>query len=797
MESRFAAVALLIVQCWLEFSTLGVTTPTVDEPLHIMRGSAYIRRGEERYLMNGPVLSNALSGMVLLLESNLQLPPVDDPVWNKTAAMDDPDRFIWQNAIPPQRIVFWGRLPIIAVSLIMVAFIFRWARERAGGLPALGALTLAVFCPNLLAHSRLATTDSVTATTFLISAYAFQRALDTPGPVTRLFSGGALGLAFAAKFSATALPLAFAIEAGLRAWRARREGRATLAPWIALAATLVVGFLTLWAIYRFSIGPIEPSGAIVPAPYYWAEWQSLNRYLQDPLEGYLFGQLSGRGWWYYYPVTFLVKTPLPVLIFAVLALIGTLRARRWSSDLTLYFAPALYFGALLFSPHDLGYRYLLPVAPFIFVASADVIRAALGARRAMLAVGLLVAWQVIGTLRYYPYYLTFFNEVVGGPDRGRYILSDSNIDWGQDLIGLKQYVDDHHIDRIRLSYFGIAHPDAYGLLAELQPPLISGIQDQPQERWRWDWHTFYPHDPLPGIYAISVNNLMYPTLPYAIFRDRTPDAIIGRSIYVYYVPSRGASIDLALGGLQIDHIDPDTYARFNTNDVRLRWYRPADSLIAPIGPSWVAMVNQALAPELASFFTGTLPEIQARSLRRDRPYSLYHLDLGRRIADAGRHSESTAQLSPDLYPERDSLTATPLPVQFGDAAELIGYQIVAGAQPGEAGLLTYWRVAKPVTAPVDLFVHAVNREGQIVAQRDGLGAAPYGWRAGDVFVQLSRLAIPPDAGLLWIEIGLYNPNSGERLPVIVDGREVDHRLLLKQLDAESIMFSLSPPKESR
>ena len=71
--------------------------------------------------------------------------------------------------------------------------------------------------------------------------------------------------------------------------------------------------------------------------------------------------------------------------------------------------------------------------------------------------------SIIGTLRIYPYYLTYFNEIAGGPDRGRYILSDSNIDWGQDMVGLKNYVEQNHIDRIKLSYFGIAHPTAYGL----------------------------------------------------------------------------------------------------------------------------------------------------------------------------------------------------------------------------------------------------------------------------------------------------------------------------------------------
>ena len=366
--------------------------------------------------MYGPVLPNALSGLGLLAEPDLQLYPPDNPIWNSFASMEHPQAFIWNNTVPPERIFFWGRLPIIAVSLILGAFIFRWARERTNGVAAVGALTLYVFSPNLLAHSRLATTDSVTAAAFLISTYAFDKALRTPRWHTWLFSGVMLGAALAAKFSATALILAFFFLAVLRAWQLRRDPAERLKPIGTLVLTVAVGGLALWGIYRFSIGPIAAGGPSVPAPYYWREWVALNEYLKAPWPGYLYGQLGPHGWWYYYPIAFLTKTPLPELIIVLLALLRTWRLRTWANDLIVYLVPALFLGALLFSPHDLGYRYLLPVVPFIFIAAADVIAAARKALRLKIAMVLLIAWQIIGTLRYYPDYLPFFNEVVGGPD---------------------------------------------------------------------------------------------------------------------------------------------------------------------------------------------------------------------------------------------------------------------------------------------------------------------------------------------------------------------------------------------
>ena len=153
----------------------------------------------------------------------------------------------------------------------------------------------------------------------------------------------------------------------------------------------------------------------------------------------------------------------------------------------------------------------------------------------------LLAWSIIGTLRIYPYYLTYFNEIAGGPDRGRYILSDSNIDWGQDLVGLKNYVDQNQHRSIKLSYFGIAHPTAYGLTTQAIPPVRTAMNDQ----GAWWLKTYYPSDPPPGKYAISVANLMggiwIDRAAYAFFRDRTPDTTIGNSIYLYTIAPRGRS----------------------------------------------------------------------------------------------------------------------------------------------------------------------------------------------------------------------------------------------------------------
>jgi hypothetical protein len=782
MKYRLAAVSLLLIMLWLEVSTLSITAATPDEPMHLLRGYVFVARGRDRIgscVPCSPVLAGSLIGAGLKLAPDLQLPPADDPGWEDKTAFGFQEQFLWENTASPLQLLFLARLPIVFVSLLLGALIFRWAAQRAGPLPALGALTLYVFCPNFLAHSRLATTDVVAAATFVLSVYTFTRALDSTRRIMWVVSGIALGLALAAKISAVWLPVTFAILVLSRIWQTQHDRRSWLQPIGLLIGTGVIGGLTLWGIYRFTIGPINPGGLPVPAPAYWWEWQSFNEYLKDPLPGYLLGQLSAHGWWYYFPIAFLAKTPLPVLIFLVLAVVHTLRSRSWLKDLPLIVAPVLLFASLLFSPHALGYRYLLPIVPFIFVYSADVIKAALKARWSQMVIGVLILWQVIGTLRYYPSYLTFFNEIVGGPDRGRYLLIDSNLDWGQDLPALKQFVADHHIDQINFSYSGATPPSLYGLKTEALPPVYPAMRDQ----GAWWLHTFYPADPAPGWYAISVNPLMSEPANYALFRDRKPDAVVGNSIYLYHILARGAPADVSLSGLQIDQVDADTFKQFDTNAVRLRWFDATTSLIAAPDRSWVALAaNQTLAAELAPLFAGVEPVTQTQTTD-GQAYRLYNFDLGARLQSAAQHSEQTAVWSSQLYPALDAAHAVSLPVKFGDTAELIGYTVT----PNEHGLtlVSYWRAGNQVVKPLQLFAHAIGPDGSIVAQEDRLDVPSFGWRAGDLIAQVNQLNLADGSRptpLVWIEVGLYNSDSGERVPVIVNGQPVDSRLLLQPIE---------------
>ena len=758
------AIALLLILAFLQLSSLAVTSVTIDEPSHVTAGYAFLTRGDTRLKLNGPILPNALGAAPLLMQPDLKLTPADDPMWEANDHNGISDEFIWRNTASPFVLIYLSRLPFIFISWLLGALIFRWASERADAWAGVFALTLYVFDPNLLAHSRLAMTDFVPMAIAVFALYSFEHWLQQIKNRRWLIATGIFtGLMLASKFSLIMFAAAVVIIAFLRFIKSNQR----LSALIGVLFIFTIAAFTVWGVYAFQIGSANPGGLSVPAPGFWREWQSAQYYLQQAWPNYLFGQTSETGWWYYFPIALILKTPLPLLILFVAALIRTAFKRTWRADLIFLLPSALLFGSLLFSTNNLGYRYLLPIVPLFIVyvsglwprAISHSLLPSVSLSPGRLALLLLLAWSIIGTLRIYPYYLTYFNEIAGGPDRGRYILSDSNIDWGQDMVGLKNYVEQNNIDplRVKLSYFGIAHPTAYGLKTQAIPPVRTATNDQ----GAWWLKTYYPHDPSPGKYAISVVNLMggiwIDRAAYAFFCDRTPDAIIGNSIYIYTIDPRGPAADLSLAGLQIDQIDPATYQYFNTNDVRPRWFDATSSLIAAPGETWIAIADdQPIAPEFKPLFEGVAPITRAKLLDENRSSALYHFDLAQRLQPT-----------------------VPLSAQFGETAELLGYDVQQADR--NLTLITYWRAGDAVVAPLQMFVHVLGSDGSIVAQQDRLDVPAYGWRSGDVIAQVQHLELPQDFTTGALTIGLYNPATNARLPASFEGQLAD-RLLLTELD---------------
>jgi hypothetical protein len=528
-----AAIAILIFLIIQLISCSYRTSATYDEQYHIANGLNFLRRGDPGLIPEHPPLIDLITALPLLADRDLVLPPDYGPS-HDVNSLTFSDQLVWKLNPNGPSIIARARVPIMALTIFLALIVFAWARELYGSAAALVALTLLAFDPNILAHGCLATNDIGVTCFVTISLYAFWRWRRAPGIGKASIAGLAFGLAQISKFSALFLVPVILITL-FADWVSNKSNQTDSQLIRHTVRDLTVGSLvaavTIWAGCGFQMGTLK--GFPVPARAYLTGLQALTHLVENGKASFLLGTSSDSGWWYYFPIAFAVKTPLPTLLLIVCSLVYVYRVRTWRAGLPLLLPVLIYFGASMVSHFNIGYRHLLPVLPLIFIFVGQLARIEWRPlQKQAWAICLAVVWLVIGSRQTYPHYLTFFNEVVGGPTGGQRVLLDSNLNWGQELIELRDYLAREKIDSIKLSYLGTADPGAYGIMYEPLPSF-------PYHQWKGDNAPENLLNPPNGIYAISVSNLQGFTLEnhdlYARFRERKPDAIVGHSIFIYRI----------------------------------------------------------------------------------------------------------------------------------------------------------------------------------------------------------------------------------------------------------------------
>jgi hypothetical protein len=251
----------------------------------------------------------------------------------------------------------------------------------------------------------------------------------------------------------------------------------------------------------------------VPAPLYITGLGMVTEHNRRGHPSFLLGHYRTMGWWYYFPVLFFFKTPLP---FLALALTGTiLIARRAREALVLALPPIAMMLSVLGSHINIGVRHILPIYPPLCGVAAFAVLAMWKNARARIAAVALLGWLFIGVALAHPDYMAWFNEAAGKhPER---IAVDSNLDWGQDWLRLAHTVHKKHIDFVRILFNG-------AILLQYH-----GVQGDAIEPWTEK----------PGWYAISLQGLtMNPEGRRGAWKwlDRYPYEMVGKGIRLYHVP---------------------------------------------------------------------------------------------------------------------------------------------------------------------------------------------------------------------------------------------------------------------
>jgi hypothetical protein len=506
-----ALVAILLAALFLQaVLSMRLLNASQDETTHLPSGYTYLKTGQLRLNPQHPPLIKYLCAAPLLfLKPRLNL---DDPAWRSEPPNEWKFGYNFLYTNDADKLLFWGRLPVVILSLLLGFYIYKWARALFGVSAGLMALFLYAFCPNVIAHARFVTMDVGLSCFFLICLYYLWRFVRQGGKRNLVVAGVTLGLALTAKFSAVVLVPIFGLLLGMAALWApgakppakRQKTPPSMKLNQALENALMLGDrdtrIKLSAVAYLLI--LATAGVVVFTMYgfpgdpffYLEKIKLVNKDHNPDYQLYLMGHFKPGGWWYYFIVAFLLKTPVPTLILLGLAMAFMKRCHteHWLDDAFLIL-PVLIFTAVTSALADnLGIRYLLPIYPLLFIFISRLANFLFHGRIKTALAVLLIAWYLVGAVRIYPYHLAYFNELIGGPNQGYKYLEDSNIDWGEGLKLLKNYMDKHHMDKIKLLYneVWIGSPDYYKIKWE----PVSGQ----------DWHV----KPSPGIYAISTHLLI-------------------------------------------------------------------------------------------------------------------------------------------------------------------------------------------------------------------------------------------------------------------------------------------------
>ncbi len=275
-----------------------------------------------------------------------------------------------------------------------------------------------------------------------------------------------------------------------------------------LAAITVVAVLVLWCFYgwRFSIRPanltMNPSLAvacsqirpvegrilmglahmrILPEAYLYGLADIRN--LSNTWPSYLFGHVYAHGVWYYFPISLLIKSTLPELILLVLAFpaIALGKLRRTREIIFIAVPLAVYLAAAIPSGLNIGMRHILPLYPLAIILTAGGVTALTRESRPWQGiVAFLLCFQAFTSLHAFPNYLAYSNEAFGGPTNTYKYLTDSSVDWVEQLVAVKAYVQQNNIRDCWFAYWAYPafRPADYGIPCRELPTWDSMTGDE-------------------------------------------------------------------------------------------------------------------------------------------------------------------------------------------------------------------------------------------------------------------------------------------------------------------------------
>lgn len=630
IEKHYKKVIIAVIAFMALVSFLNARNDSAifDETAHIPAAYSYVTKEEIRLNPEHPPLIKDLAGFPLLF-LDLNFNTDNQPFWSGDlkGKWDEGQwaagkYLLFQAGNNPDRIIFWSRVPIILLSLLLGLFIFKWTKELAGITAGLLALVLYAFDPNILGHNHFVTTDLGIAAFTTFSFYYYLKFLKMPSWKNVALAGLFLGLMQLAKFSSfVAFPimglatLLYPLTtqsptdtADKLIYKLKLTGQYLSKGALAFLFSIII----IWIAYLANTFHMtqETMSQIIDANFSPANTEnSLNilankslhklngNMITRPLTGYglgmsyvfrrvaggngayFIGQVSSKAFRSYFPTVFALKEPLPTLFLMLSAMIlaaiqcvkhcAVLKSaktyfldavnfiRDRITELSLLSFVALYALISITGNLNIGFRHLFPILPFAFILTASTIGKFIERKNEQekklfsYLTSIFFLALAIETAGAYPYYMSYFNQIAGGPKNGYRYVTDSNADWGQDLKRLKTWIEKYNrcpaIEGIKLGNNPtkcMLH-EKYGPIGKIRVNYFGGADvkyylGDIYEDW---WDSKRPI--APGWYAISTNYLMgsihdttkkdSDSYRWIVRNNIKPVAQVGTAIFVYYI----------------------------------------------------------------------------------------------------------------------------------------------------------------------------------------------------------------------------------------------------------------------
>ncbi len=619
MKSKIPPIlAIFFVGLMLTLAIISLEQESaiMDEVAHIPAGYSYLTQRDMRLNPEHPPLLKDLSAIPLLFLKDIKFPS-ELKSWKEeiNSQWDFGFNFLYNTGNDADKIIFWARIPMLLLLIFTGLIIYKWTKELYGNWSALMAVFLFSFSPTFIAHGRYVTTDVGAAFGFFAAIYFFVKYIQNQTSKNLLLAGIFFGIAQLIKFSLFLLVPYFGLMVLIWVFaKAKEQGggfwKLLFNLGIKLLIIFIIGYLLVYPLYWFHVSnyPYEKQLSdtqytashfrlkAIYKPLVWMAEQPIFRPYAQYLMGlfmvfqratggnttFFLGEVTNKGWKSYFPIAYAIKPPLALHILTIIALMFVawqckkplfkgLYARTVQSfkdkfpEWAMLIFLAIYWASSLTSNLNIGVRHILPTFPFVYILVSgqfkkifDYVKDKKFLQTASyILVGILLGWYAFSSISIFPYYLTHYNELVGGAKNGYLYITDSNLDWGQDLKRLKAWIDEYNlcivqqfpqsclgkrtnlnnvppearkpIKKIKVDYFGGATVEYY--LKDMQQKYHAqeGCVGA-KGNWLAVSATFKQQGQ-----AVPVKGWDKPTDEYMWLMGFEPVTVVGNSVFVYYI----------------------------------------------------------------------------------------------------------------------------------------------------------------------------------------------------------------------------------------------------------------------